>query len=106
MVFRKSFQSRSIAAPVGRFNPAFDENESSRVTNRENAEYRKRVRNHLISQLSFSDHELMDKWPGVGLRRLSVRKFSIIEEYEETNLVLVNVKNLEKRDFYADSSKY
>lgn len=111
--FRKSFQSRSTPSRLikGRFNLGFDEDsEANRDSRPISEEYRKRICNQLLSQLSLSDNELMDKWPSNGLalnrisgRRILDRKFSIEEEYEETNLVLVNVKNLQKRDFYAEN---
>lgn len=100
MVFRKSFQSRSTPMFKGRDNLAFNQAERGQS----NEDYHKRIRNHLISQLSVSGNELMERWPGsVSLNRLMGRKLSIQEEYEETNLVLVNVKNLPKRDFYAEN---
>lgn len=110
MVFKKTFQSRSTPASLtkGRFNYSFDNDElNNNQDNVSSEQYRKRIRNHLISQLSFGDHELMERWPGqLTLNKYSQRKystFSIQEEYEQTNLVLVNVKNLEKRDFYAEN---
>lgn len=103
MGFKKSFQSRST--PVrGRFNVAFDDNESN-FYQPSNDEYRVRVRNHLMSQLTIGN-ELMEKWGNsnnLALTKLASRKLSLQEEYEETNLVLVNVKNLQKRDFYAEN---
>ena len=101
MPWRRSFQSRSTPAR-GQLNLAF---ENGVDYNQTDEEYRIRIRNHLISQLCLSDNELMDRSPGnLAARKLSnTRKFSIQEEYEETNLVLVNVKNLEKRDFYSET---